>query len=222
MPSVQVVEASPWASVATVEAPTVPPPDVTTNVRFTPATVEPRASSARTTRASASACPTVAVWPSPETIAISVATCSTVTVTVADRLPDVAVTVAVPFWTAVSKPVASTVATEGLSLDQMIVPLMGWPFWSRILAVSVMVAPRKDSVTELCVIVIVVARGGSGWVVPSPPPQFVSPTSNRGIAKEPTLECFTATASRTGKDPPPLRGVRRGRVGRYGHHSARR
>jgi len=47
-----------------------------------------------------------------------------VTATVPDRLPELTVTVAVPFWIAVSNP-ATTVTTDGLSEVQVTVPLTG-------------------------------------------------------------------------------------------------
>jgi len=140
VPSVQVIEARPWSSVATAEAATVPPPELTMKLRLTSATTVLPESVARTTTTSGSICPTVALWPPPETTASTAAACCTMTATVAEALPEDAVTVAVPFWTAVSKPEASTVTTEGSSLDRLIVPLKDCPFWSRTVAASARVA----------------------------------------------------------------------------------
>ena len=59
--------------------------------------------------------------------------------------------------------------------------------------------------TEVSYMLMVVARGVSGPVVPGPsePPQLVSPKSSRDNRNEPTLECLTGTASREKSVPRP-------------------
>ena len=56
------------------------------------------------------------------------------TATVADTLPERAVTVAVPFLSALTKPVPSTPTTKGSALTQATVPPKLCPFWSRAVA----------------------------------------------------------------------------------------
>src|SRR3989442_6993971 len=85
VPSVQLVEAIPPASVVDVRGLTVPPPSSTDQLTVTPATGLLRPSATRTERGIGSVCATVSVWRSPPLIAICVAppTCAvTLNVTV--------------------------------------------------------------------------------------------------------------------------------------------
>ena len=65
-----------------------------------------------------------------------VGTCSTVADAVAERLPEVAVSVASPLPIAVTSPLELTVATVGSALDQVTCPLTGTPLSLRTVAVS--------------------------------------------------------------------------------------
>ena len=76
--------------------------------------------------------------------------CMTVTLLVADALPDRAVMVAVPFFTAVTRPCVLTVATPAALLVQVTTgPAIDWPFRSRTVAVSWTVSPNAISVAEV-------------------------------------------------------------------------
>ena len=63
--------------------------------------------------------------------------CATVTAAVPDALHTVAVIVALPLATAVTRPAASTAATAASALDQLIaIAAIASPFWSRTSAIS--------------------------------------------------------------------------------------
>ena len=88
---------------------------------------------------------------------------STVTAAAADNSPDIAVIAAMPVPTAVTSPVASTVATSGASEDQVIVaPVIALPSRSLTSAVNWMVAPSASSCAESGEITSDVATGEGG------------------------------------------------------------
>ena len=105
---------------------------------------------------------------------------ATVTAAVAEAEPAVAVTIAVPLATAVTRPEELfTPATEtSLLLHATDVPAITCPFWSRTAAESCAVAPKAGSVTVSGVTVTVVGVGvavvgpdgpsGCGSTAPSP------------------------------------------------------
>ena len=136
-----------------------------------PATAWPFASNA--SAASWTVAPTAVRSAAGET-ATEFADWATVTATVPDADPAVAVTDAVPLPTAVTSPVELTVATAVSALDQVTVaPAITCPFWSRTSAESCIVAPSAASSAVAELAVTVVGRGGSGGggkgsVVPSP------------------------------------------------------
>ncbi len=91
-----------------------------------------------------------------------------------------AVTIAVPFPVAVTRPDASTAATEALSLDQVTeAPGIACPFWSRTAARSRAVSPKAVNAAIAGVTVTVVGRGTSGVGVGSvaSPPQAWTPST---------------------------------------------
>ena len=89
--------------------------------------------------------------------------CITVTAAEPDASPEFAVIVTVPLPAAVTRPDASTVATELALLVQVTVaPAMTLAFWSRTAAVSCTVSPNVVSSCVDGLTVTVVGRGGSG------------------------------------------------------------
>ena len=103
----------------------------------------------------------------------------TVTETVPLSDPDVAVIVAVPSATEVTRPVEDTVATDADDeLQVTLAPLIVAPFWSLTVAVSCCVAPKAEKLNAVADSVIEVATGvgaGGGAVGELPPsPHAVS------------------------------------------------
>ena len=95
---------------------------------------------------------------------------ATVTAAVSETVPDLAVIEVAPLVTAVTSPVASTVATWALLLvHATAAPETVWPFWSRTSARNCAVAPSAVSVGVAGVTVTVVGLGGSGGVGSVPP-----------------------------------------------------
>ena len=110
--------------------------------------------------------------------------CITVTTADPDGSPALAVTVASPLAAAVTKPDASTVATElALLLQVTVAPTITLAFWSRTSAVSCTVSPNavSSSVAGLTVTVVGRAGSGGGGVVglsPSPHPLAKATTAS--------------------------------------------
>ena len=104
------------------------------------------------------------------------ADCITVTTADPEALPALAVIVACPSPTPVTRPVASTAATPALLLSQVTVaPVMTLESWSRTSAVSCTVAPNAVNsaaagLTEIVVGRVVSGGGGVVGVSPSPHP----------------------------------------------------
>jgi len=87
----------------------------------------------------------------------------TVTVAVALNEPDVAVIVAVPFATAVTRPLEDTVATDAADeLHDTLAPLIVAPFWSLTVADNCCVAPKDEKLRLVVDRVIDVATGTAG------------------------------------------------------------
>jgi len=87
--------------------------------------------------------------------------------------PDVAVAVAVPFATEVTRPEEETVATDADEVaHDTLAPLMFAPFWSLTVAVSCCVAPKDEKLRLVADSVIEVATGvgGVGGLVGVVPP----------------------------------------------------
>ena len=107
------------------------------------------------------------------------ASSSTDTDALADADPEVAVMVAEPLATEVTRPEEDTVATDALDeLHVTLAPLIAAPFWSLTVAVSWDVSPSEAKLKEVADSVIDVATGVGGvgglvGVVP-PSPQAVS------------------------------------------------
>ena len=77
--------------------------------------------------------------------------------------PDVAVAVAVPFATEVTRPEEETVATDADEVAHVtVVPLIVAPFWSLTVAVSCCVAPKDEKLRLVADSVIEVATGVGG------------------------------------------------------------
>jgi len=98
---------------------------------------------------------------------------ATVTAAVPFADPDVAVMVAVPSATEVTRPAVETVATEALDeLHDTLAPLIVAPFWSLTVADSCCVAPKDEKLKEVADSVIEVATGvgGVGGLVGVVPP----------------------------------------------------
>ncbi len=114
-PRVQVTLACPAASVVAVAAESRPPPDCTAKPTATPGTGAPVPPITRTTIGDASAAPCWPVCASPETTSTRGATAFTVTGTPSESAPYAARTMVLPPPTAVTSPVASTVAIAGSS-----------------------------------------------------------------------------------------------------------
>ena len=94
---------------------------------------------------------------------------ATVTAAVPFADPDVAVMVAVPSATEVTRPAVENVATEVLDyLHDTLAPLIVAPVWSLTVADSCCVAPKDEKLKEVADSVIEVATGVGGAVVPSP------------------------------------------------------
>ena len=90
--------------------------------------------------------------------------CATVTEALEEEAPDVAVTLADPFWMATTRPVGFTVATVASLVAQLTgAPVIARPFWSRTVAVSCSVSPREWKVTDEREMVIVVGTERWGW-----------------------------------------------------------
>ena len=105
-----------------------------------------------------------------------------VTAAVALAEPEVAVTVAVPSATEVTRPVDDTVATEGADVAHVtLAPLMAAPFWSLTVAESCCVAPKDEKLKVVADSVMEVATGvgGVGGLVGVVPP---SPHARRSSA----------------------------------------
>ena len=113
----------------------------------------------------------------------------TVTETVPLSDPDVAVIVAVPSATEVTRPVEDTVATDADDeLQVTLAPLIVAPFWSLTVAVSCCVAPKDEKLKVVADSVMEVATGvggvgGVGGLVGelSPSPQAVSSNSAANV-----------------------------------------
>jgi len=94
---------------------------------------------------------------------IETATCWIEAFAFADADPDVAVMVAVPFATAVTRPDEDTVATEADDeLHVTLAPLIVAPFWSLTVAVSWDVSPSEAKLRLVADSVIEVATGAGG------------------------------------------------------------
>ena len=100
--------------------------------------------------------------------------------------PDVAVIVAVPSATEVTRPVEETVATDALDeLHVTLAPLMVAPFWSLTVAESWDVSPSEPKLSLVADSVIEVATGVGGvgglvGVVP-PSPQATSKSTAESL-----------------------------------------
>ena len=110
----------------------------------------------------------------------------TVTETVPLSDPDVAVIVAVPSATEVTRPVEDTVATDADDeLQVTLAPLIGAPFWSLTVAVSWEVSPSDEKLKLVADSVIEVATGAGGVgglvgvVPPSPQARSKSTAESR-------------------------------------------
>ena len=111
---------------------------------------------------------------------------ATVTAAVPFADPEVAVMVAVPSATEVTKPLEDTVATAALDeLHDTEAPLIVAPFWSLTVAVSCCVAPKDEKLKVVADSVMEVATdvGGVGGLVGelSPSPQAVSSNSAANV-----------------------------------------
>ena len=98
---------------------------------------------------------------------------ATVTADVPLADPDVAVIVAVPSATEVTRPEEDTVATDALDEPHVtLAPLIVAPFWSLTVAESCCVAPKDEKLKEVADSVIEVATGvgGVGGLVGVVPP----------------------------------------------------
>ena len=94
----------------------------------------------------------------------------TVTEAVALVEPDIAVIVAIPFATAVTRPVEDTVATDALDeLHVTLAPLIVAPFWSLTVAEICCVSPKDERLRFVTDSVIEVATGAGGPVGVVPP-----------------------------------------------------
>jgi hypothetical protein len=106
-----------------------------------------------------------------------------VTDTVPFAAPDVAVTVAVPPATAVTRP-EETVATDALDVaHDTLAPLIVAPFWSLTVAESCCVAPKDEKIRLIADSVIEVATGAGGTtgaVVLSPHATASTTAANAG------------------------------------------
>ena len=88
---------------------------------------------------------------------------ATVTAAVPFADPEVAVIVAVPSATEVTRPVGETVATDALDeLHVTLAPLIVAPFWSLTVAESCCVAPTDEKLKVVADSVIEVATGAGG------------------------------------------------------------
>ena len=98
----------------------------------------------------------------------------------------VAVTVAVPVVTAVTSPSAETVATADVADVQVTVrPVIGWPFWSRTVALSRMVSSGASEAVPGATATEVTTGvggggGGGGGVTTLSPPQASNATMATG------------------------------------------
>ncbi len=98
---------------------------------------------------------------------------ATVTAAVPFAEPEVAVIVAAPSVTEVTKPLEDTVATDALDeLHDTAAPLIVAPFWSLTVAVSCCVAPKDEKLKVVADSAIEVATGvgGVGGLVGVVPP----------------------------------------------------
>ena len=141
-----------------------------------PATICPFTSNASAVSCSVAPRTIVSTDGDTSTEATGSGTRTTVTSAVPCALPELAVIVAIPSATAVTRPEAFTVATELALLVQVtMAPAMTLEFWSRTSALSCTVAPNAASSAMAGITDIVVGRGGSGTgsgagaVVLSPP-----------------------------------------------------
>ena len=121
---------------------------------------------------------------SPSAKSVSAAGCTltaltswaTVTAAVPDADPAVAVIVAVPLPTAVTRPPASTVATDASPLNHVTAtPAIARPAWSRTSADNWTVAPSADRVVAAGVTVTEAGVGGGGGGGGGPGPEESSP-----------------------------------------------
>ena len=158
-PSVQVVRAWPLTSVVADGVPTLPPPPLTEKVTVAPATACVVESFTCTTSGCASALPTVADCASPETLRIPAPTCATVTAALWVAVPEVAVTCALPFATAVAKPVVLPTVATAASVDahDTTAADIACPRWSFTTPVNCWLLPMAPSVALGGLMVIVVA-----------------------------------------------------------------
>ena len=112
---------------------------------------------------------------------------ATVTAAVPFADPDVAVMVAVPSATEVTRPVEDTVATDALDVaHDTLAPLIVAPFWSLTVAESCCVAPKDEKLKVVADSVIDVATGAGGGVggvvgVVPPSPQAVSKSTAESL-----------------------------------------
>ena len=99
--------------------------------------------------------------------------------------PDVAVAVAVPFATEVTRPEEETVATDADEVaHDTLAPLMFAPFWSLTVAESCCVAPIEAKLRLVADSVIEVATGvgGFGGLVGAVPPSPHAVSSSSPIS----------------------------------------
>ena len=103
----------------------------------------------------------------------------------ADAEPEVAVMVAEPLATAVTRPEEETVATDALDeLHDTEAPLIVAPFWSLTVAESCCVAPKDEKLRVVADSVIEVATGvgGVGGVVGVVPPSPHAVSSRTAVS----------------------------------------
>ena len=100
--------------------------------------------------------------------------------------PAVAVIVAVPLATAVTRPEAETVATEAADVDHVTLALaIVAPFWSLTVAESCCVAPKEAKLRVVADSVIEVATGvgGVGGLVGVVPPSPHAASKSRAVSR---------------------------------------
>lgn len=172
LPRVHVVEARPPASLVVEVVESDPPPETTAKVTARFAIGWPSRSSMRTCNAVGSARLIGPDCACPPTTTGVTGTCATVTVALEVIPSSVAEMFAVPLVTAVTNPLAETVATAGALEDQVTAaPAIVLPRWSATVALSCCVAPRASSATFAADSAIVVTLAGSVLLVQAWPNQ---------------------------------------------------
>ena len=139
LPSVHSVDPSPFSSLVVDSTLTEPLSAPGANEISCPATPCPPRSSRRTTTGSGRVVPRSASCPSPETTLTAAARCCTCTVAVPVSPLAAASSVPDPFPAAVTCPLPSTVKTASSELDQVTAVAIAEPYWSRTVAVKVVV-----------------------------------------------------------------------------------